>query len=64
MQAKAGPNMVLRLMLGLSGPGGDGVATLCVGGDGPDRCLLCVWQDLLIPDVFAQAHCSAPVALG
>ena len=46
--------MVLRLMLGLSGPGGDGVATLCVGGDGPDRCLLCVWQDLLIPDVFAQ----------
>ena len=46
--------MVLRLVLGLSGPGGDGLATLCVGGDGPDRGLLSVWQDLLIPDVFAQ----------
>ena len=25
--------MVLRLVLGLSGPDGDGLATLCVGGD-------------------------------
>ena len=47
--------MVLRLVLGLSGPGGNGLATLCVGGDGPDQGLLSVWQDLLIPDVFA--HC-------
>jgi hypothetical protein len=46
--------MVLRLVLGLSGPGGDGLATLCVGGDGPDQGLHSVWQDLLIPDVFAQ----------
>ena len=56
--------MVLSLVLGISGPGGDGLATLSVGGDGPDRGLLSVWQDLLIPDVFAQAHCGAPVALG
>ena len=46
--------MVLRFVLGLSGPGGDGLATIWVGGDGPDQGLLSVWQDLLIPDVFAQ----------
>ena len=40
--------MVLRLVLGLSGPGRDGLATLCVGGDGPDQGLPSVWQDLLI----------------
>ena len=46
--------MVLRLVLELVGPGGDGLATLFVGGDGPDRGLLSVWEDLLIPDGFAQ----------
>jgi hypothetical protein len=46
--------MVLLLVLGLSGPGGDGLATLCVGVHRPDQGLLSVWQDLLIPDVFAQ----------
>ena len=38
--------MELRLVLGLSGPGGDGLATLCAGGDSSDRGLLPVWQDL------------------
>ena len=40
MQARAGLDLVLSLVLGLSGPGGDGFATRSAGGDGPDRGLL------------------------
>ena len=40
VQARAGLDMVLSLVLGLSGPGGDGLSTRSAGGDGPDRGLL------------------------
>ena len=40
VQARAGLDLVLSLVFGLSGPGGDGFATRSAGGDSPDRGLL------------------------
>ena len=40
VQGKAGLDMVLSLVLGLSGPGGDSLSTRSAGGDGPDQGLL------------------------